>query len=102
MKGITGVPNLHGYVLTNAKPAPAMTILNAPPEAEDPGQQDPLLVVWQHGLGKTAAFTSDLSPNWAADWQSWEHYQAFVKQLITDISRVRTRFVAAVVLHQWR
>ncbi len=89
MKGITGVPKLHGYVLTNAKPAPAMTILNAPPEAEDPGQQDPILVVWQHGLGKTAAFTSDLSPNWAADWQSWEHYQAFVKQLITDISRVR-------------
>lgn len=89
MKGISSTPKLHGYVLTNAKPTPAMTVLNAPPEAEDPGQQDPLLVIWQHGLGKTAAFTSDLSPNWAADWQAWEHYQAFVKQLITDISRVR-------------
>ncbi len=89
MKGITEIPQLRGYVLTNAKPAPAMTVLNAPPEADDPGQQDPLLVIWQHGLGKTAAFTSDLSPRWAADWQSWEHYQAFVKQLMVDLSRIR-------------
>lgn len=89
LKGIDGIPNLRGYVITNAKPAPAMTVLQAPPEDEDPGQQDPLLVIWQHGLGKTAAFTSDLSPRWAADWQEWEHYQAFVKQLIIDISRTR-------------
>jgi Ca-activated chloride channel homolog len=90
LKGIDSVPNLEGYVLTNAKPHPAMTILQCPPEAEDPTQQDPLLVVWQHGLGKTAAFTSDLSTNWGKNWVNWDHYRAFVKQLMTDISRVQS------------
>ncbi|OYW21569.1 MAG: hypothetical protein B7Z55_05655, partial [Planctomycetales bacterium 12-60-4] len=38
---------------------------------------------------KTAAFTSDLSPNWAIAWQEWEHFRAFVNQLLIDISRIR-------------
>ena len=54
-----------------------------------PTQVDPILAVWQYGSGKTAAFTSDLSPNWGADWFDWDKYQPFVKQLMTDISRVR-------------
>lgn len=89
LKGLDSIPDLKGYVLTNAKPSPAMSVLLAPPDEQDPTQEDPLLAIWQHGLGKTAAFTSDLSPNWAGDWQDWEHYQAFVKQLLIDISRVR-------------
>ncbi|HUW55567.1 MAG TPA: hypothetical protein VMZ92_02955, partial [Planctomycetota bacterium] len=48
---------------------------------------DPVLTTWRYGLGKTAAWTSDLSPNWAAAWVGWEKYHAFVKQLLTDISR---------------
>ncbi|HLJ10461.1 MAG TPA: hypothetical protein VKU82_04695, partial [Planctomycetaceae bacterium] len=39
--------------------------------------------------GKTAAFTSDLSSNWAADWLEWDKYSAFVHQLVTEISRVQ-------------
>lgn len=89
LKGIGGLPELKGYVITNAKPSPAMSILKAPPDEQDPTQLDPLLAIWQHGLGKTAAFTSDLSPNWAAAWQEWEHYRAFVNQLLIDISRIR-------------
>lgn len=88
IKGLENVPDLKGYVLTTARDR-AMTILHSPPDKEDPSQVDPLLAVWQHGLGKTAAFTSDLSPNWGAFWYDWDKYQAFVKQLLTDISRVR-------------
>ena len=66
-----------------------MTILTAPPDASDADDQDPVLSVWQHGLGKTAAFTSDLSSNWGEHWLQWDHYQPFVKQLLTDISRVK-------------
>jgi uncharacterized membrane protein len=88
LKGIDALPDLKGYVITNAKPSPAMTLLNAPPDEQDPTQQDPVLAIWQHGLGKTAAFTSDLSPNWAGGWQEWNHYDPFVKQLLIDISRV--------------
>ena len=49
---------------------------------DDPTQVDPMLAVWQYGLGKTAAFTSDLSPNWGADWYDWDKFQPFVKQLV--------------------
>jgi len=89
LKGVETMPELRAYVITNARPTPAMTVLQAPPDEQDPTQQDPVLAIWQHGLGKTAAFTSDLSPNWAAAWQDWDKYEAFVKQLIIDISRVR-------------
>ena len=89
LKGIEGFPELKGYVITTAKGHPAMTILTAPPDADDADDQDPVLSVWQHGLGKTAAFTSDFSANWGEQWQQWDHFQPFVKQLLTDISRVK-------------
>ncbi|KPJ51650.1 MAG: hypothetical protein AMS16_07635, partial [Planctomycetes bacterium DG_58] len=82
LKGIEAVPELRGYVLTTPKPR-SETILKGP-ETED---LDPVLATWRYGLGKTAAWTSDLSPNWAAAWVQWDKYHAFVKQLVTDISR---------------
>jgi uncharacterized membrane protein len=82
MKGLTAVPQLRGYVLTTPKDR-ALTVLKAP-ETE---QVDPVLATWHYGVGKTAAFTSDLSPNWAAAWVSWEGYLSFVQQLVTDIAR---------------
>jgi uncharacterized membrane protein len=88
LKGLEGIPDLKGYVLATPRDR-AMTILQSPPDKDDPSQVDPILAVWQYGLGKTAAFTSDLSPNWGAFWYQWDKYQAFVKQLLTDISRVR-------------
>lgn len=89
LKGVEAMPELKGYVLTTAKDAPAMTVLRVPPDEKEPDQLDPLLVVWQHGLGKTAAWTSDFSANWASNWQNWDRLEAFTKQLVTDISRVR-------------
>ncbi|WP_397568635.1 VWA domain-containing protein [Schlesneria sp. T3-172] len=89
LKGIDGLPELKGYVITTAKGHPAMTILTAPPDADDADSQDPVLSVWQHGLGKTAAFTSDFSTNWGEHWQKWDRFQPFVKQLLTDVSRVK-------------
>lgn len=84
MKGIEAVPPLHGYVLTTPKPFPAQTILEGP-EKED---QDPVLAIWSYGVGKSAAFTSDLSGRWGKDWVAWEQYRAFVDQLVVQISRV--------------
>ena len=84
LKGMESLPELRGYVLTTPKPR-ATTILRGPSKED----LDPLLAVWRYGLGKTAAFTSDLSPNWANAWVEWDRYAAFVTQLITDISRVQ-------------
>jgi len=92
LKGLDGLPPLHGYVLTTAKPR-AETILQTPPKVDKTGESeiDPLLVIHKKGLGTTAAFTSDLSTNWGKDWVSWEKYRAFVQQLITRISRVHRK-----------
>lgn len=87
LKGVQEIPPLHGYVLTTIKPR-AEGILNAPEKKEAEGEVDPVLAFWRYGLGTTAAFTSDLSPNWGSDWVNWDHYRAFVKQLMIKISRV--------------
>ncbi len=91
LKGIDAMPPVKGYVITTAKGKPAKTILqvNSAQADEDEADIDPILAITQYGLGKTAAFTSDLSPNWAADWMQWDKYSAFVHQLVTSISRVQ-------------
>jgi len=83
LKGIDDIPELFGYVLTTPKPR-SITVLRGP-ETEE---VDPVLIMWRFGIGKSAAFTSDLSPNWGKKWVEWEKYRAFVDQLITDVSRV--------------
>ena len=83
IKGISTVPELKGYVLTSAKPR-STVILKGPEEEE----LDPILSTWRYGAGVTAAFTSDLSPNWGENWVQWSQYEPFVQQLMTEISRV--------------
>jgi Ca-activated chloride channel homolog len=83
LKGIGAMPPLHAYILTTPKPR-SVTILRGPGQDEI----NPVLATWRFGLGKTAAFTSDLSPNWGSDWVQWKQYEAFVKQLMIEISRV--------------
>lgn len=91
LKGIDMFPPLRGFVLTTAKPR-ATTILRAPArEGEMSGDVDPILATWRFGLGTAAAWTSDLAPNWAAEWTVWEKYRPFVKQLVTEVSRVEKR-----------
>lgn len=85
LKGIDSIPQLKGYILTTPKPR-SFTVLEGP-EQQEP---DPVLATWRYGIGKTAAFTSDLSPNWAGNWMGWTHYQAFVSQLVKDVARVST------------
>ncbi len=83
LKGIDSMPPLHAYVLTTPK-ARSITILKGPAKDEI----NPVLSTWRFGLGTAAAFTSDLSPNWGSDWVQWDKYEAFVKQLMIEISRV--------------
>ena len=86
MKGIDALPPLRGFVLTTPKDR-AATILKTPATEET----DPVLATWRFGLGTTAAWTSDFSPLWAGNWIGWEKFDAFVKQLITEVSRVENK-----------
>ena len=86
LKGIGEIPPLRGYVLTTPKPR-SEVVLRSPEKEET----DPVLATWRYGVGRAAAFTSDLSVNWAAAWVEWDRYDAFVKQLMIDISRVEEK-----------
>lgn len=82
LKGLGGLPPLHGLVLTQPK-ARSLTVLEGP----DPEMEDPVMVQWRYGVGAAAAFTSDLGGRWGRDWVTWTQYRAFVHQLVSDIAR---------------
>lgn len=46
-------------------------------------EDDPLLVVGDHGEGRSAAFTTDCAPHWGSPaFTEWDHYQPFWTSLI--------------------
>lgn len=75
LDGLTALPRFYGYVATTAKQT-AQVILSAP----EP-YNDPLLAVWQLGLGRVAAFTSDATGRWAREWLSWSDFPRFWAQV---------------------
>ncbi|MGQ4807347.1 hypothetical protein NKDENANG_00695 [Candidatus Entotheonellaceae bacterium PAL068K] len=79
---ISKTPVLYGYVVTYGKPAAEM-LLATP-------KDDPLLAVQRYGLGRTAAFTSDLSTRWGKEWLRWPQFSQFVAQLVRWVQRQNT------------
>ena len=73
LQGVGELPPLHGFVLAYNKPG-AIQLLST-------FQGNPLLSVWQYGLGRTAAFTSDLKGRWGRDWLPWSELPRFAAQL---------------------
>ncbi|GKX30125.1 chloride channel protein [Vallitalea longa] len=69
-----GLPQLQGYVGTSPKDA-ATVILTSP-------VNDPILSVWQYGLGKTASWCSDLSGEWSASYNAWDKNNVFWQNII--------------------
>jgi uncharacterized membrane protein/Mg-chelatase subunit ChlD len=43
---------------------------------------DPLLATRRYGLGRTVAWTSDLSGRWAGDWLGWNGFPDFAAQMV--------------------
>jgi hypothetical protein len=74
LAGITEAPRLYGYVASSAKDL-AQVILES-----DKG--DPILAVWQYGLGKSVAFTSDATGRWARDWARSKIFPTFWAQAV--------------------
>ncbi len=77
VRGLGGLPPLYGYNPVAPREA-ARTILTAP-------DGDPLLAVWQVGLGRSLAWTSDLKGQWAADWLGWDGFPAFSQGLVDTL-----------------
>jgi len=72
-------PALRGLVLTYQKPG-AKEVLAGP-------GGNPLLATWQYGLGRSAAFTSDLESRWSLPLLQWPSYPRLVAQLVRWIMR---------------
>ncbi len=70
-------PPLRGFVMTRAKQF-SDVLLRAPKE-------QPLLVTTHYGLGKTAAFLSDVKNRWSAEWIEWEGYGRLWSQIVRDV-----------------
>lgn len=71
-------PPLKGYVKFVAKPG-ADTILTVDVKKE------PLLTLWQTGLGRSAVFASDAKSRWAEKWVSWNGFDRFWINLFRDL-----------------
>ena len=76
-----GLPPLLGYVATTRK-ARATQLLES-------SEGDPLLCCWQYGLGRTAAWTSDVKNAWSANWAGWKNtsllWYNLVQYITTDM-----------------
>ncbi len=68
------LPPLYGYNGTTPKATARLDLITP--------QGDPLLASWQYGLGRAAAWTSDVEPRWGTQWLSWEGFPAFSAQLV--------------------
>jgi len=73
------LPALRGYVATAPRPASAVHLVS--------GQDDPVLAAWQYGIGRAAAFTSDATPRWAAEWMRWNDAGRFWSRVVRWTAR---------------
>jgi uncharacterized membrane protein len=72
-------PPLEGYVVTIPK-GRATVMLTGP-------EKDPILASWAAGLGRAAAFTSDLKDRWGVQWTSWQGAARMIAQMARDVAR---------------
>jgi hypothetical protein len=79
LDGIDATPPLLAYCLTDSRPLAKVLMRTQ--------KDDPLLAVWQYGLGSSLAFTSDAQARWAVQWLGWDGFGGFWAQAIRAISR---------------
>ncbi len=66
--------NVLGYVAASPKEGSSQLLTSA--------AGDPLLTVWQYGLGKTAAWNTDADGKWTASYSGEDDYAALWKRLV--------------------
>jgi uncharacterized membrane protein len=49
--------------------------------------ENPFIIVWQFGEGRSMAFASDCSPHWATYFQPWEYYGPFWVQTVRWLAK---------------
>lgn len=70
-----GWPHVYGYVSSTPKTASRTVVASAEKE-------DPILTVWQYGLGRTAAWNSDVTGEWTGGFSGQEDYVRLWKRIV--------------------
>jgi uncharacterized membrane protein len=95
-EGFAAVPAIEGYVLTAMREG----LVQTPIVVATEDGNDPLYAHWNYGLGKSIAFTSDLSGRWGARWASWSEFRKFWEQSIRWVMRPSSPANIDVKTHQ--
>ena len=74
-EGLDGLPPLGGYIATTAKERAELVIVSPIP--------DPIAARWSYGLGRSVAWTSDVSGNWSSKWVNWPSFSQFVNRMVS-------------------
>ena len=69
-----GMPAMYGYVASTKKETAIGLLVS--------DEKDPILTVWQYGLGKTVAFNSDGENKWTGAYAGWDAYAQLWKNII--------------------
>jgi Ca-activated chloride channel homolog len=72
-------PALKGYVVTIPKARSSVLLKGL--------DGDPILATWSAGVGRAAAFTSDLKDRWGAAWTTWPGAARMIAQTARDVAR---------------
>src|SRR5713226_6640 len=75
LTGLSALPKLDGYVATTPKPTAQLVLISH--------LDDPVLAIWQYGLGRVAAWTSDALGLWTANWLQWNNAARWWANLVT-------------------
>lgn len=67
-------PGLLGYIAAAPKPAATVILESA--------REDPILSVWQYGLGRTVAWNSDGTGQWTRNFAGWDRYAGLWRNMI--------------------
>ncbi len=77
--GWEGSPPLLGYNTSTAKPGARLGLLSH--------KDDPIFAMWQYGVGRSMAFTSDGRAKWCAQWVKWGDFPLFAARAVRTILR---------------
>jgi uncharacterized membrane protein len=75
LTGLNTLPDLNGYVATTPKPNAQVVLVSH--------RDDPVLAVWQYGLGRVVAWTSDALGLWTGHWLQWKEDAHWWANLVT-------------------
>lgn len=69
-----GIPSLKGYIGTTAKDRANVVLWS--------DKDDPILALWQYGLGKSVAWTSDVNGKWSSEYLNSEEGIRFLINMV--------------------